>query len=391
MFNCGFHGCNVYIGGNYNQLAGVTRTSLGSVNVNTGAVTNFDPVVLNSGSQGTVNAMAFNASNILYLGGQFNSVKSTTRNNLAALNTSAALQSWDPNANSLVNAIAINGSTIFAGGQFTTLNGNTTRNYLAAVNNTNGNVTSFNPNMNSYIYTLWLTGNTLYAGGNFSLVNTTTSRNYLASFNATSGALNPWNPNASNSAYAIAASSDTVYIGGNFSQINTTNRTRMAAVRTSTGTTLLAFNPGPNNLVRDNFIADKVLLTGGSFYITEGKSRGGFAVYKLPGNNSLTKTDNNTLIAENTTAGKLQSADNSFVLYPNPAHTTTTLKFSKSRSGSVVISVADMNGKNLLKKSLQGDYLNYINLDLNMLKSGTYLITITGNNYHQTGSLVVTK
>ncbi|HEY2727024.1 MAG TPA: T9SS type A sorting domain-containing protein, partial [Parafilimonas sp.] len=384
------NGSNVYIGGNYSQLAGVTRNSLGAVNANTGSVANFDPVVLYNGSAGYVYSLGFDASNILYVGGLFNSVKSTTRNDLAALNTSAALQSWDPNANSSVNAIAINGSTIFVGGQFTTLNGGTARNYLAAVNNTNGTVTSFNPNMNSYVYSLWLNGNTLYAGGSFTTANGT-GRNYLASFNATSGALNTWNPNANNSVYAVAASSDTVYVGGYFSQINGIARTRLAAVRAAAGTTLLNFDPAPNNLVRDNNIIDKVLLTAGSFNVIAGKSRGGFAVYKLPGNNNnpFTSGSDNTSIAQSATANKLQSTNDAFTVYPNPAHSSATLKFTKALSGSVVITITDMNGSKALQQTVHGDYQNYIKLNLSTLKSGNYIITITANNYNQTTALVV--
>lgn len=169
VFTITQNGDNVYIGGNYNQLAGVARTSLGAVNANTGAVTNFDPAIQLNGSQGTVNALAFDASNILYVGGYFNSVKGTTRNNLAALNTSGALQTWNPNANSTVNAIAVNNASasVLVGGNFTSLNGSTTRNYFAEVNNTNGNVTSFNPNMNGGVNTLWISGNNVYVGGCF--------------------------------------------------------------------------------------------------------------------------------------------------------------------------------------------------------------------------------
>jgi hypothetical protein len=164
------NGANIYVGGSFSQLGGVTRTSLGSVNANTGVTTSFDPVIQYNGGQGTVNTLAFDVSNFLYVGGSFTTAKGTARNNLASYTTAGAgaLRSWNPNANALVNALAVKSSTIYIGGNFTNLNGGTVRNYLASVDNTNGTVTSFNPDMNSYVHSLSLSGNdNLYVGGQF--------------------------------------------------------------------------------------------------------------------------------------------------------------------------------------------------------------------------------
>ena len=59
---------------------------------------------------------------------------------MAAVDASGALTSWNPDANSSVYAIAVSGSTIYLGGNFTTINGSTARYYVAAVNNTDGAV-----------------------------------------------------------------------------------------------------------------------------------------------------------------------------------------------------------------------------------------------------------
>ncbi|MEP6684750.1 MAG: T9SS type A sorting domain-containing protein, partial [Parafilimonas sp.] len=174
-----------------------------------------------------------------------------------------------------------------------------------------------------------------------------------------------------------------------FSLVNGIARTRFAAVRTAAGSTLLSFDPAANNLVRDNTITDKVLLTGGAFNVIGGKSRGGFAVYKLPGNSSFTSVDN-TNIAEYATANKIQPATNDvFTVYPNPARSSVTLKFPNALSGSVIITITDMNGSKVLQQSVRGDYLNYIKLNITTLKSGNYIITINATNYHQTTALVV--
>ena len=383
-------GPNIYAGGSFTQFAGVTRTSLAAVSSSTGTAISFDPVIQVNGGQGTVNTLAFDDAGVLYAGGSFNTAKGTARNNLAAFTTagSGTLKSWNPNANNIVYAIAPFGNTIYVGGAFTTLNGSTTRNYLAAVNNTNGTVTTFNPNLNSTVVSLSVGGNLLYTGGQFTTVNGGTSRSYSAAYDATSGTLKSWNPITNSYVYAIAAQADTVYLGGYFTTLNGNSRSYLGAVRASSGTATLAFNPGLNSIMRDEFISEQTLLTGGSFTTVGGDLRSGFAVYKLPGNNSF--TGNNTNIAASATSNKLPSTvDNAFTVYPNPARSSATLKFTKALSGSVTIIITDMNGSKVLQQSVHGDYINYIKLNLGTLKSGNYIITINANNYSQTTALVV--
>ena len=50
--------------------------------------------------------------------------------------TSGAVKPWDPNANHLVRALAVSGSTVYLGGKFNgpnSINGNTPRNRAAAI------------------------------------------------------------------------------------------------------------------------------------------------------------------------------------------------------------------------------------------------------------------
>ena len=55
----------------------------------------------------------------LYFGGQFTLINGTARNYLASTNTSGALQSWNPSANSVVNKINVDASNnIILGGTF---------------------------------------------------------------------------------------------------------------------------------------------------------------------------------------------------------------------------------------------------------------------------------
>ena len=58
-----------------------------------------------------------------------------------------------------------------------------------------GQATSWNPDADGYVYALAVTGSTVYAGGNFSAIGGQ-ARNHIAALDATTGAATSWNPNA---------------------------------------------------------------------------------------------------------------------------------------------------------------------------------------------------
>ena len=61
---------------------------------------------------------------VIYIGGIFNSINWTTRNNLAALDeATGAPTSWNPNANAAVRALHVYQDKLLVGGSFTTLGG----------------------------------------------------------------------------------------------------------------------------------------------------------------------------------------------------------------------------------------------------------------------------
>ena len=59
--------------------------------------------------------------------------------------------------------MAINGSTLYAGGGFNTLGGQT-RNYIAALDTACRLLHRWNPNSGYVVFALALNGNTVYAG-----------------------------------------------------------------------------------------------------------------------------------------------------------------------------------------------------------------------------------
>jgi hypothetical protein len=79
----------------------------------------------------------------VFAAGRFASVGSQQRNRLAAVDANGALLPWNPDANSIVNTLAVLRDVVYVGGQFTNIGG-IPRNGIAAIG-TNGVVNSSYP------------------------------------------------------------------------------------------------------------------------------------------------------------------------------------------------------------------------------------------------------
>lgn len=91
------------------------------------------------------------------------------------------------------------------------------RNYIAALDAFTGAATAWNPSATSSIQALAVSGSIIYAGGG----------NGLAALDAASGAPTPWNPNGE--ALALALSGSTLYVGGGFIYMGDQPRNSIAA------------------------------------------------------------------------------------------------------------------------------------------------------------------
>ncbi len=245
---------------------GTTRNRLASVDLTTGNVTGWNPNIDN-----LVNAVAISGANV-YAGGIFTSVNGgTTRNYLAALDlTTGNVTAWDPNMNGTVNAVAINGANVYAGGSFTAVNGGTIRNRLAALDLTTSTATAWDPNMNNSVSAVAISGTSVYAGGFFTTVNGGTTRNRLAALDLTTGTATAWDPNMNNFVTAVAISGSSVYAGGYFTTANGgTTRNYLAALDLTTGTAT-AWDPNVNNYVNAVAVSGVNVYAGGNFTMVNG-------------------------------------------------------------------------------------------------------------------------
>ncbi|MEI6664278.1 MAG: delta-60 repeat domain-containing protein, partial [Actinomycetes bacterium] len=275
-----------YIGGSFTSVDSVTRNRAAHINSDGSLDSNWNPN-LNS----TVRALAVSGSTV-YLGGDFLNVASSTRNYAAAVSISdtgngsggscitsylgsGCRMSWNPNLNNAVYALAVSGTTVYLGGNFSTVGG-TTRNFAAAVsisdtgNGSGGSCitayaascrTSWNPNMNSTVYALAVSGSNVYLGGYFTTAGGTT-RNRAAAI-ATDGTLQDWNPNMNSDVNALAVSGSNVYLGGYFTTAGGTTRNRAAAI--ATDGTLQDWNPNLNSDVNALAVSGSNVYLGGYF------------------------------------------------------------------------------------------------------------------------------
>jgi len=185
--------------------------------------------------------------------------------------------SWQ--TNDIVWAIAVVNGVVYVGGQFTSVRppgdplgtGEVARTYLAAFNATTGDlITSFDPVLDGKVTALAVSpdGSTLYAGGSFTHVNGT-HHGYAVALSTSTGAVNgSWKPDVGGPVLSIAPSPDgsEIYLGGDFQKLGGVTRNRVGAVTAATGA-LEPWAPAVNGSVTSVAVApdDTRVLIGGYF------------------------------------------------------------------------------------------------------------------------------
>ncbi|TWD83298.1 beta-propeller uncharacterized protein DUF5122 [Kribbella amoyensis] len=189
---------------------------------------------------------------------------------------------WQTNAS--VQGITVAAGRAYVGGRFTSVRppgspagtNEVGQAYLAAFDAATGNlVTAFTPVLDGQVYAVAASadGSRLYVGGDFTTVNGVT-RNRIAAFDTATGELVPtWKPSVSYRVKSIAVSGGTVYFGGSFGLVNGQDRPRLAAV--SQDGTLLPWAPAIDGDVYAVDVADdgSKVYAGGQFSTVNGTSQ----------------------------------------------------------------------------------------------------------------------
>jgi hypothetical protein len=173
-------GTNLYVGGDftfmgaysYYRLARVNALGFGEVDLtwNPGVDTAISTITNTS----TVAAMVISGTNFI-ISGSFTNVGGWPRNGLARMltNFSAADGTWNPayTTNSGITALALSGTNLFVGGQFTQIGGQLATN-LARISmvSTGAAVAGWTPALNGQVNSLLTESSWLLVGGSFNFV-----------------------------------------------------------------------------------------------------------------------------------------------------------------------------------------------------------------------------
>lgn len=270
----------IYVGGTFTtigQTTSSTRNRIAAISASTGDATSWDP-----NSSSSVNALALSASSTIYVGGNFTTIGGQSRNRIAEINTgSNTATTWNPNSDNEVTCLLVSGSNVYAGGYFTNIGGNA-RNYIARIPNSSNTSDSWNPNANNTVFALGISGTNVFVGGMFSSIGGVTT-NALAVLDAGT------NTNMGNSSWTasitittgtpdvrgLTVDGTTLYVGGTFASIGGSTKNNLASVNITSlsSFTLGSFSTTTGSQVNSVCVSGSNVYIGGTFAISDGSSR----------------------------------------------------------------------------------------------------------------------
>ncbi|NDY94376.1 DUF11 domain-containing protein, partial [Wenzhouxiangella sp. C33] len=232
---------DLYLAGSFSTVNGVSRRGLASVSLATGAVSDWDP---NSGSTSADFIQLEVVGNSVYVAGGFSQIGTAARTGLAKIDriTGVVDEAFNPVVKGPfrpIRTMRSDGSALFIGGRFTEVNGGPHR-FAAKLSLVDGSVNpNWNPQFNSSVEAMDIDGGWLYAVGCFRQVGGI-SRGYVARVaTAGAGALDAtWDPRANGGCMTYVHVDDNyAYISGRvFTQLGGGDTSRIGRVaKTGTG------------------------------------------------------------------------------------------------------------------------------------------------------------
>jgi hypothetical protein len=233
----------VYAAGEFTTIGGKPRKRIGALDTAIGAATTWDPNPNATSGMTTRIYAVTSVSTTAYAGGMFWDIGGQQRDCVAALDATAGNATawkidlfdwgWSPQ----VYALAVSSQAVFAAGTF---HDRTQSVDIAGFDVATGATMPWESIVHpgtipspGYVYALALSGTTLYAGGRFYQIGGQ-SRGRLAALDATTGMATSWDPGMIGDhlstvfALFIADEGKTLYVGGDFTMIGTQDRTFFA-------------------------------------------------------------------------------------------------------------------------------------------------------------------
>ena len=251
------------------------------------------------------------AKNVVFAGGKFTAARppgvavggagSVTASNFFAYDITTgnrvAAHSHSMNGQVLAVSASPDGSRVYVGGDFTTVDG-VARNHIVAFDTTTGAVLSnFRASVSSRVRAISATDSTVYAGGDFFSANGS-ARRRLAAFNASAttqaAAILPWAPTADDnkvSSMVVSPDRSRVIVGGSFTTLNGASANGMGSV-IATGTGKQNMPWLANQRLRDggtgsaitSLRTDGQRIYGSGYAFQTGQFEGSFAADPTTGN-----------------------------------------------------------------------------------------------------------
>ncbi|MCP4966203.1 MAG: PQQ-binding-like beta-propeller repeat protein [bacterium] len=217
-------GSSVFAGGRFSQLGGAGRNNLAAVDINNGLATSFAP----QPDGWSINELLLSSDeSLLYVAGDYDVIAGLTRDSLAAIDIATGLAtSWIPQpVGGKVYSLEMSsdGSILYAGGGFSTIAGQP-RESLAAFDTATHTLTSFDPGASAEVWSLEFSGDeaVLYAQGQFTTLGGQ-PRSGLGAVDMVTEAATDWAPPTrygapgfSSTRFALAAHGSSVYTGVRF-------------------------------------------------------------------------------------------------------------------------------------------------------------------------------
>lgn len=211
----------------------------------------------------------------LYLGGDFTTVNGASRLRVAAVDTaSGALLPWAPWVGGRVRSLAATASGVAIGGDFTSVGG-VRRQNLVALDLRSGRPLANTPGVDLRVNALLKLGDVMVVAGGRPFG---TSGPDVLAFSTTTGIPLNWSLSSDLQVWTLASDGRRLFVGGWFSRLGGQPRLNLGAVDLGTGA-LTPWNPAPDGLVDTLAVSNGTLFAAGQFNSLPGFGRPGAAAF----------------------------------------------------------------------------------------------------------------